>query len=241
MGYFSEKISTGQVTALVCPSSGCTSQALPHQVSSLVPPSAFIKYEKLLLERELETMTDVLPCPRTDCQCPTIIDRESSLGQCPKCQLAFCIYCKATYHGVSPCKFKAAEQRAIIDDYSSGDSDERAFLEKRYGAKALANMAATIASEDYLSANAKHCPHCRAPIEKNEGCNKITCWRCNTYFCWLCGDKLPQTNPYTHFNALGGNCYGALFEGVDPLDDDDDFFDDDEEDGNDWRVALGLI
>ena len=68
-----------------------------------------------------------------------------------------------------------------------------------------------------MTTHAQHCPHCRAPIEKNDGCNKITCWRCETNFCWLCGTKLPKQNPYSHFNVRGGKCYGALFEGVDPL------------------------
>ena len=36
--------------------------------------------------------------------------------------------------------------------------------------------------------------------------------RCNTHFCWLCGEKLPAGNPYSHFNLLGGACYGALFQ-----------------------------
>ena len=62
----------------------------------------------------------------------------------------------------------------------------------RYGKKQLEHMATSLASEDYLKDNARHCPHCNAPIEKNEGCNKITCWRCGTNFCWLCGAKLNQ-------------------------------------------------
>ena len=34
-------------------------------------------------------------------------------------------------------------------------------------------MSADLASEDYLKDKAKLCPHCNAPIEKNEGCNKV--------------------------------------------------------------------
>jgi len=235
--YFTEKISVGSVSSLLCPTLKCESQALPQQVGELVDLALFEKYERILLETQLESMTDVVPCPRLQCQCPTIIDRETNLGQCPACQFAFCIYCKATYHGVSPCKFKTKEQRAILDSYSQAGLEERAFLEKRYGAKALHSMAADLASEDYMSQNAKHCPHCKAPIEKNEGCNKITCWRCSTNFCWLCGDKLPQANPYTHFNIMGNGCFGALFEGVDPMDN-EEFFDEEGDDGDDFPAFL---
>jgi E3 ubiquitin-protein ligase RNF14 len=238
--YFTEKISVGAVSSLSCPTMKCDSQALPNQVAELVEDALYKKYEQLLLETQLESMTDVITCPRLMCQCPTMIDRETNLGQCPACHLAFCIYCKATYHGVSPCKFKTKEQRSILDKYNGAGQEERAFLEKRYGARQLATMAATLASEDYLSENARHCPHCNAPIEKNEGCNKITCWRCSTHFCWLCGEKLNQGNPYLHFNVMGGNCFGALFQGVDPLaqEPEEDFFADD--DGDNWEIFAGI-
>jgi len=238
--YFKEKISTGAVSSLMCPTFKCETQALPNQVAELVPQEMFQKYESLLLETQLESMTDVISCPRVVCQCPTMIDRETNMGQCPACQLAFCIYCKATYHGVSPCKFKSSEQRAILERYNNSTGEEKTFLEKRYGKKQLATMSADLASEDYMASNARQCPHCNAPIEKNEGCNKITCWRCNTHFCWLCGLKLPQVNPYTHFNVQGGKCFGALFQGADPMDGDnefDDFFD--EED--DWQEVQAAL
>ena len=35
-------------------------------------------------------------------------------------------------------------------------------------------MASTLASEDYVKSHARQCPHCNAPIEKNDGCNKVT-------------------------------------------------------------------
>jgi len=238
--YFKEKISTGAVSSLVCPTFKCETQALPNQVAELVPQEMFQKYESLLLETQLESMTDVMLCPRMVCQCPTMIDRETNMGHCPACHLAFCIYCKATYHGVSPCKFKSSEQRAILERYKNSSGEERIFLEKRYGKKQLATMSATLASEDYMASHARQCPHCNAPIEKNEGCNKITCWRCNTHFCWLCGDRLPQVNPYTHFNVQGGKCFGALFQGVDPMEADDefdDFFDEDD----DWQEVQAAL
>ena len=228
--YFTEKISSGAVSSLICPTTGCDVQALPTQVSELVEASLYARYEQQLLETQLESMADVVTCPRVDCQCPTMIDRETNLGQCPACSFAFCIYCKATYHGVSPCKFKTKEQRGILDKYAKASHDERLFMERRYGKKQLTTMSANLASEDYLADKAKMCPHCNAPIEKNEGCNKITCWRCSTNFCWLCGIKLAASNPYHHFNT-GGPCFGALFQGVDPMQDPEfDDFDDFEDD-----------
>ena len=54
----------------------------------------------------------------------------------------------------------------------------RAAMEKRYGARQLSTMAANYLSESYKSTNAKPCPNCRAPIEKSDGCNKMTCFKC---------------------------------------------------------------
>jgi len=38
----------------------------------------------------------------------------------------------------------------------------------------------------WLKANAKPCPSCKVPIEKNSGCNHMTCGTCKHHFCWLC-------------------------------------------------------
>lgn len=228
--YLTVRIRDGAVSNLNCPTDKCTSQILPTQVSKLVPSDLYQRYETILLETQLESMVDVVICPRLACQCPTMIDRETNMGQCPSCQLAFCIYCRQTYHGVTPCKMKSVEQRAILDKYVGSSAEEKAFLERKYGKKQLENMANDLASADYVKDKTQHCPHCNAPIEKNDGCNKITCWRCSTNFCWLCGVKLNAQNPYSHFNVVGGNCFGALFQGVDPGFDDefgDDFGDED--------------
>jgi len=50
------------------------------------------------------------------------------------------------------------------------------------------------ASQALINGSTKPCPNpgCRAPIDKNEGCNHMTCSQCRTEFCWICGLELPR-------------------------------------------------
>lgn len=57
-------------------------------------PELYECYERILLETQLETIVDVVLCPRLACQCPTMMDREQNMGQCPACHFVFCIYCR---------------------------------------------------------------------------------------------------------------------------------------------------
>jgi len=39
---------------------------------------------------------------------------------------------------------------------------------------------------NWICANTKECPKCQATIEKNGGCNHMTCRKCKHEFCWVC-------------------------------------------------------
>ena len=91
---------------------------------------------------------------------------------------------------------------------------EKAKLEKIYGKKQLVSALNEAATEKWLEDMSKRCPHCKASIEKSDGCNKMSCWRCNTFFCWLCLQRLPLIQPYSHFNNPESKCFNQLFRGV---------------------------
>ena len=55
----------------------------------------------------------------------------------------------------------------------------------------------------------QRCPRCRAPVEKSEGCNQMTC-RCGNHFGYVCSAELPRQNPYDHFQ---GKDACPLFDG----------------------------
>ncbi|KAF8216876.1 hypothetical protein K438DRAFT_1797974 [Mycena galopus ATCC 62051] len=41
----------------------------------------------------------------------------------------------------------------------------------------------------------KHCPGCKTPFQKSDGCNHMTCMSpgCNTHFCYTCGDSIVRS------------------------------------------------
>ncbi|KAB5589515.1 Zinc metalloprotease [Ceratobasidium theobromae] len=103
----------------------------------------------------------------------------------------------------------------------------------------------------------RKCPGCQTPIEKNEGCNHITCTTpaCNTHFCYVCGGMVIQSVIRNEINEAimqhFANCKlfdvpdevapGAVYDGAPggdcaaddtsgPAADDNDDVDDDDDD-----------
>ena len=62
----------------------------------------------------------------------------------------------------------------------------------------------------FLLENTKPCPKCRNPIQKNAGCNHMTCAKCNSSWCWICGGKIRGDSHFSSLNIFG--CPGGQFD-----------------------------
>ena len=51
------------------------------------------------------------------------------------------------------------------------------------------------------------CPECKTPIYKIDGCNHMTCYRCNHEYCWICRFHASYDNDHFSPGALFG-CAG---------------------------------
>ena len=55
--------------------------------------------------------------------------------------------------------------------------------------------------------NVQRCPKCSIPIQKDEGCNHMTCRMCYYQWCWVCGMKYS----YSHYDSSFFGCPGLQF------------------------------
>ncbi|KAJ7490840.1 hypothetical protein FB451DRAFT_1221226 [Mycena latifolia] len=101
---------------------------------------------------------DFCYCPSPDCE---MVYRPSGVGssfQCPSCLIQICPACKVEYHEGISC----AEHQ---DNLTGGLAALAKWREKN---------------------GVKQCPNCHVDIEKNGGCNHMTCFFCKTHICWIC-------------------------------------------------------
>ncbi|XP_073444534.1 E3 ubiquitin-protein ligase RNF14-like [Dendrobates tinctorius] len=213
--YFEIQIKDGQVHALNCPEPKCKSVATAAQVKCLVGEQLFGRYDRLLLQSSLDLMADVVYCPRPGCQTPVMQEPEGTMGICSVCQFAFCVLCYMTFHGLSPCKIPDDKFLELSEEYLAANEERRSEMDKRYGdvlkaVEGFRNME-RLRNLEWLGKYSKPCPGCKAPTEKIDGCNRMTCTRCMQTFCWLCLKILPHYNAYKHFDSPS-ECLNRLHE-----------------------------
>ena len=182
-GYFQSQVADGAVAELLCPEPSCRAAATPAEVKAVLSEEDYEAFERLSLQQSLQSMKDVFVCPR--CEYPAILQEEGGrLAICGECHFSFCVECRCAWHGLSACANLAARWR------KAGPA-ERDALTAKYGAK----MVEEVQSAELIEGTTKPCVNCGTPIEKNGGCNHITCRHCRYQWCWLCGQTY-KPGPY---------------------------------------------
>jgi len=160
--YMKERILSGRSKDMSCPEIGCKRLLNAKEVGRTVDKNLHDKYMTFLLEAHLKTDPDCRWCPKPGCGMAMIGNKDHPMMRCPndKCKYCFCFNCRVDWHADSTCE--------------------------KYQLWVQENKAADNKFEEWRKQNTKLCPKCKAPIQKNGGCNHMTCVSCRYEFCWLC-------------------------------------------------------
>lgn len=145
-----------------CPGEDCACEYNPYHVLELCGESALEKYIRFKVDKKFEISPYAVYCANKKCGKLLVSNPDTRKVVCTNndCQKKTCSYCKKRYH-IGPCRLRFRVK-------SSNDYKFKMYV---------------------LRVGAKHCPRCKAVIEKTQGCNHMTCGKCRFEFCWLCKQK----------------------------------------------------
>ncbi|GBG91661.1 hypothetical protein CBR_g52697 [Chara braunii] len=165
-----------------CVQQGCNEEWPRSVVRQALDAATFDRYLSILANRCVQLSVNLTWCPSPDCKKALyrkdVVASSSSkavklatrlVARC-SCGHMVCWNCRETAHEPATCdqmeKWKERGSWSGIQQQRDREEIENA---------------------RWITGNAKPCPHssCGAPINKNEGCNHMTC-RCGHQFCWLC-------------------------------------------------------
>merc|ERR1711953_235837 len=152
---------------LRCPGMNCRCFLDKKRVEAAMP-DAFAKFKDAMMRYSLKRVENYRTCPNADCSAGSVLDSccKSDKVTCASCNWSFCPKCNDVPHEGMTC-----------------DEFQQKRHEERWGK-----------AKDYMTNETKQCPYCLVWIEKNGGCNHMTCHHCRGEFCWLCfGEWKPTT------------------------------------------------
>lgn len=164
--YLVQKIrGEGEAARIKCPGDACNKTIDVKSLDLLLTSDLTDRYHELLMRTYVDDRENLKWCPAPNCvyaiECGVKkrdLNRIVPTVQC-ECRYNFCFGCTLADHQPCPCSLVKKWLKKCEDDSETAN---------------------------WISANTKECPKCHSTIEKNGGCNHMTCRKCRHEFCWMC-------------------------------------------------------
>jgi ariadne-1 len=164
--YISDKVNNGFAWDIMCPGDPkCPLVVDETGVRMMTDDSVFAKFQNLVIRSYVDDASSLVWCPAPGCayavECG--VKRADLIRMVPtvqcNCKTVFCFGCGLSDHQPTLCVLAKKWLTKCKDDSETSH---------------------------WIRANTKDCPKCRALIEKNGGCNHMSCRKCRFQFCWVC-------------------------------------------------------
>ncbi|CAD0107489.1 unnamed protein product [Aureobasidium uvarum] len=164
--YLAQKIKDeGEAARIRCPGEQCNNIVDSKSLELLVTEDLKDRYHELLTRTYVDDKDNLRWCPAPNCvyavDCPVKQKELNKIVPTVNCDCghSFCFGCQLNDHQPTPCVLVKLWMKKCEDDSETAN---------------------------WISANTKECPKCNSTIEKNGGCNHMTCRKCKYEFCWMC-------------------------------------------------------
>ncbi|KAG8364304.1 hypothetical protein BUALT_Bualt19G0114600 [Buddleja alternifolia] len=172
--HFIVKINEGQSKRIMCMAHKCNAicdEAIITKLVSIRHPDLAEKFDRFLLESYIEDNKMVKWCPSIPhCGNAIRVENDEFCEVECSCGAQFCFSCVSEAH--SPCSCLMWE----------------------LWTKKCRDESETV---NWITVHTKPCPKCHKPVEKNGGCNLVSCI-CGQAFCWLCGGATGRDHTWSH-------------------------------------------
>jgi len=166
-GCFNQQIENNEVhPGLICPLIGCKHRVPDEDLELVLSPEMLLRFEELRFKKTLMTIGNFYCCLTPGCENGVVwqSEEEKPLFKCGSCKKEYCLKCQDKEHEPASCESYQQWKK------ENGQTE---------------NLLEELINQGLI----KRCPYpkCRAPSQKQDGCNFLTCRQCSGAWCWQCG------------------------------------------------------
>jgi len=160
--WLEESLTSRGFDKISCPECSAPFQHL--DVKACASKQQFKRYDSLATRAVLSVMDNFHWCMSPKCESGQIHHDDSPIFVCTACNFKQCLRHEAPWHEGETCR----EYDYRVSGRKKKDEEER--------------------SRQTIQRISKQCPgsRCGARIQKNQGCDHMTCRKCKHEFCWVC-------------------------------------------------------